>query len=173
MVKYSNFVFYQNFFVYLFNKKFLVFFFFPNIRLILKFFSMCFLKISMKILSFLFVTKSIFSGFLKSILCCFNKFSHIFFFKLRLKGLGYRIRRICRNLYKFFFIFTNFFYLHLPKSVNLKIKRRRLIFFGLDLNVLRLVLVDLLLLNKLFIYCIRGFVFPRQIIFLKPGKKRL
>lgn len=161
------------FVAYFFRKSIFFFFVFPNIKLIFKLFSMSFLKGAENHLSFMFTSKSIFSGFLKNLLNSLNSLSYIFFFKLHLKGLGYRIRRISKNLYKFFFIYTNFFYLHLPSSVLLKIKRRRLVFFGFNLNVLRTVLVNLLLLNKMFVYTIRGFLFPRQIILLKPGKKRI
>jgi hypothetical protein len=174
MVLFLNFFYNEKFLFYFFRKNFLFFFLFKYIRVVLRFFSICFLKTNERnMLSFIFTSRSIFSGFLKKLLNCFNSLSYIFFFKLRLKGLGYRVRRVAKNLYKFFFIYTNFYYLHLPLSVFLKIKRRRLIFYGFDLNILKLVLTNLLLLNKLFIYTVRGLLFPNQIILLKPGKKRI
>ena len=97
---------------------------------------------------------------------------NFYFFKLQMKGLGFRIRRISKRLYKFFFICVNFFYLYIPKQSFLKIKGRKLFFTSSNLCQLRLLIVHLLLLKQLSVYRTRGFVYPRQIFIMKPGKKR-
>jgi hypothetical protein len=159
--------------IYFFYKSYILIFYLSNLIITFKLFLSSFFKINNLFFSFIFTKKSYFIAFLKYYFFNLNKFNNIYFFKLKLKGLGYRVFKICTNLFKFFFIRTNFFYLHLPQNINLKIKNRKLLFFGKDLHLLKIVIINILLLNKTFIYFIRGLLFPRQIIILKPGKKRL
>lgn len=158
---------------YFFRKNCSCFCLFSNMYVNLKLFLNGFLDIKKNNFKLMFTCRFNFITFFKHFLTNYNKFFYIYFLKLKLKGLGYRVVRICHYLYRFYFINTNFYYLHLPMSVFLKIKNRRILFFSFDLQALRLVFVNLLLLNKSFIYFIRGLLFPRQIIVLKPGKKRL
>ena len=103
-------------------------------------------------------------------------YKYLFFFnfvKLKIKGLGYRIKKISDNLLRFFFGSTNFFYLHIPLNVIAKVKKRRILLVSNNLVILKSLLAHLLLLKKLNVYRIRGLVYPRQIITLKIGKKNL
>ena len=163
----------RSFNIYFFAKSHKFIYIFSNSYIMLKLFFLSFLKIDKNYFYLIFLNRSSFFSFYKHFLNIYNRFFYIYFFKLKLKGLGYRVVRICKSLYRFYFINTNFLYLHLPLSVFLKVKSRRLLFFGFDLQSLRFVFVNLLLLNKTFIYFIRGLLFPKQIIVLKPGKKRL
>lgn len=73
-----------------------------------------------------------FKSFLKLFFDC-NKNLFLFFtFKLKIKGLGFRIRKLSTMLYKFFFTSVNFFYLHVPNNIILKNRKRRLFFLSLN-----------------------------------------
>ena len=56
---------------------------------------------------------------MRIILQIYNVF---YYSKLRLKGLGFRIRQFGSCLFRFFFTYVNFFYLHIPFGISLNIK---------------------------------------------------
>lgn len=95
-----------------------------------------------------------------------------FFFKLKLRGLGFKVRKVTSSLTKFFFTSTNFFYLHSPNNFLVKLKKKKLFFMSNSLCTLKSIMVILLMLKKLIVYKLRGLFYPRQIILMKPGKKR-
>lgn len=123
-------------------------------------------------ISFLFTSKREYVSFLNLFIVTYNKLFYYYFYKLKLIGLGFRVRKIACNLFCFFFTSTNFYYLHVPTCVLLKIKKRKLFFLSYNFCVLRTILVILLSLKKLIVYRLRGLVYPRQIYTSKPGKKR-
>lgn len=124
-------------------------------------------------ISFLFINYFFFKSVLKHFLHFYNRLFFFHFVKIRVKGLGYRIKRINKFLYRFFFNSTNFFYFYLPLQVLVRLKRRRLILLSNDLSILKKILAALLLLKKISVYRVRGILYPRKIIFLKIGKKNL
>jgi len=143
-----------------------------NKLVIFKMPSKYFYKSNVNAISFLFTDKNLFMLFYNKFFLFYNKFFFLYFIRLRLKGLGFRIRQFSKSVYRFFFTLTNYYYFFVPKNVILKVKSRKLFFISLDLYVLRTLIVHLLLLKKLTVYRIRGLLFPRQLIVLKPGKKR-
>src|SRR5947209_6726076 len=58
----------------------------------------------------LFLKKFFYISFVKHFFMLLKKISYIFSVRLRVKGLGYRIRKISNYLYYFFFNYTNMFY---------------------------------------------------------------
>jgi len=122
--------------------------------------------------SILFVHYFSYKNLCKTFTNFYIKFFSYYHFRLKLKGLGFRVVRMGKNLYKFFFTQINFIYVHVPSCVILRTKGRRLIFFSAHYNILRLLIVNMLLLKNLVIYKLRGLFYPRQIIIMKPGKKR-
>ena len=123
-------------------------------------------------ISFFFFTKYFFRSFLSHFFSVYNRLYSLFFFRLKLRGLGYRIKRLANNLFRFFIGTTNFFFFHVPLNVLVKARRRRIFFLSSDLFVMRSIFVSLLFLKRLIPYKLRGVFFPRQIILMKPGKKR-
>lgn len=123
-------------------------------------------------LSFIFSNFFYFITFFKHIVHFYNKLSSFFYLRLKLKGLGYRIIIITKGLIKIFFNRSNFFYVHIPKSILLKYKIRRLFFLSTNLSELRLLMLNLLLLKKYIVYRLSGLFYPRQILLLKPGKNK-
>ena len=95
----------------------------------------------------------------------------IYMARLRIRGLGYRIRRFSSHLYRFYFTKTNFIYMHVPVSILIRLRKRRIIILASNYPSLRSLLVGILLLKNTGPYNRRGFVYPRRMLFLKKGKK--
>ena len=135
--------------------------------------SMYFYKYSLNNLSLAFVKKEQFISFYRHFLYKYKRLCDLYFMKLKLKGMGYRLRKITNFLYRFYFNATNFFYFHVPSNVLVKTKKRKMILLSNDLALLKNVFANLLLLKRFTVYRVRGIVYPRQIIMLRTGKKNL
>jgi hypothetical protein len=123
--------------------------------------------------SFIFINYYHFKSFIQFFKTNYDRFIFIYFFRLKLKGLGFRVKKICKYLYRFYFIFVNYFYLHLPKEVLIKFRKRRILFISCDFFILQTIITHLLLLKKITAYRRRGLLYPKEIIIMKPGKKRI
>lgn len=120
---------------------------------------------------FLFTKKSVYKNFINNFLFFFNKFFKFFFVKLRLRGLGYRIKKITKKLYRFFFAFNHYFYFHVSRDIFFKHRRRILIMFSNNLVKLNDIFSHLLLLKKLDFYERNNtFIISRKILFFKKRK---
>jgi hypothetical protein len=128
--------------------------------------------INNKACSIIFDTKSAWKEFIVRLFNLYNTRFTLFFYKLRLKGLGFRIHRLGGGLFRFFFNQTNYFYFSSPIHVLTMSKKRVLFFVSDRWDMLRTMIVHLLLLKKLTMYRTRGLLYPSQIRILKPGKKR-
>jgi hypothetical protein len=124
-------------------------------------------------LSFLFTNKAHVNSFHKHLLTIYKSFIKINFVRLRLKGVGFRLKRISSKIFRFFFNLSNFFYFHLPDKFVFSVKKKRLLLISNELDKLKTVLSHLLLLKNLGAYRTRGLVYPRQIIQIKIGKKSI
>lgn len=96
----------------------------------------------------------------------------IFLFKLKLRGLGYKIYSyLKRRLIKFFFAYNHFFYLHVPKNVFFKKLKRKFIFFSNNLALLNDIFVKILNLKKMDFYeRANTFIVPKKILYIKKRK---
>lgn len=101
------------------------------------------------------------------------RFHRLFFFKLRMRGLGYRVRKITNNLYRFYFTKTNYIHLHLPPKIFLYLRKRRLFFISRKKEILYQLVKHILSLHAKIPYNKRGFTYPRHLLRRKPGKKVL
>jgi hypothetical protein len=164
-----------------FGKQFNIYFFFKANYIILKkktrFFFLklpynYFYKIENKIINIIFNNYFHYISLFKHIVQLYSKLISFYYLRLKLKGLGYRIVHISKNLIKIFFNRSNFFYLHLPLTILFKYKIRRLFFLSTKLMDLRNLMITFLLLKKYIIYRLSGLFYPRQIILLKPGKNK-
>lgn len=103
----------------------------------------------------LFINKYLYKTFLNQLILFSKTPNKIYFFKLRLRGLGYRIRKMSNFLYRFYFACTNYFYFHVPNEIIFFFKKRRILFVGRDLVKLKVIFVHFLFLKKLIPYRIR------------------
>lgn len=134
--------------------------------------SFYFYKKSINIVSFLFINKFLYFSFIKHFLNFYKKLSFIYSIRLRLKGLGYRIRKVTRYLYYFFFNYTNMFYFYLPKNILIKWYKKRILLISNNFFILKLLFSNMLILKKIGPYRLRGLRYPRQIIFIKKRTKK-
>jgi hypothetical protein len=56
----------------------------------------------------------------------------IFFFRLKLRGLGYSVRRFSKYLFSFFMAVSNRFYFHIPLNIFVKKRKKLFIFLSYD-----------------------------------------
>jgi len=130
-------------------------------------------QLSGKAWSLLFFEKIIIKQLLISIFTRYDIFHpFIYFYKLRLKGLGFRIVKLANGLYRFFFNKINYIYFNVPKNIIMHYKQRVLIFLSIHWDILKMVIIHLLSLKKLSIYNLRGLWYGYQLRTKKPGKKR-
>ena len=108
----------------------------------------------------------------KQIVRIFSNASRVYFFKLKLRGLGYKLYSFFRKrLIKFFFAYNHFFYLHVPKNIFFRRLRRKFIFFSNDLSLLNDLLVKVLKLKKMDFYeRANTFIVPKKILYIKKRK---
>jgi len=88
--------------------------------------------------------------------CLNNLFLDLYFFKLRIKGLGYRLRTIADNFHYIFFNYTNYYYIYIPANLLIKIYKKRLIIISYFWHTLRLFISHLLLLQEIGPYKLYG-----------------
>ena len=131
-----------------------------------------FIKIeSMLKFSFLFVNKVLYSNFLKYFLKLYSIFLKLYFFRLRLKGLGYRMFRINKNLLKFFFAKNHYYYFNIPTYSYVKIRRRNFFIISFNKMLLNQLFHHFMLLKKLDLYeKTNSFISKNKILFVKKRK---
>lgn len=139
---------------------------------ILKLPSIYFLKKINYNLFFIFLKKFYYITFIKHLFNFYTIFFLLYFFNLKLKGLGFRVFIVSKNLIKIFLNRSNYYYLHIPKTVLLKYKTRRFFFISNNYNVLKVLILNLLFLKEFIIYRVTGIYYLRQIILIKPGKNK-
>lgn len=125
----------------------------------------------MKNLNFIFLSRFFFFSFIKHLFTFVKKVIKIFFFRVYLKGLGYKIRSIKSRILKFFFGWNFFFYLYLPIGVFFRRKGKAISVFSANKQKLNVVLYNLISLKK-FDYYERNnmFIIRHKIIYFKKRK---
>jgi hypothetical protein len=123
--------------------------------------------------SLIFINNYHYQSFIKIFNVFYNRLYSYYTFRLRLKGKGYRMKLICKNLYRFYFIKVNYIYLHVPNAVLVKLKKNRIFFISYDFCVLQILMTYMLLIKAITVYNRKGLLYPREMIFMKPGKKRI
>jgi hypothetical protein len=119
----------------------------------------------------LFVNKNIFNIFLKMFSKKYIYFNKFFFFQLRLKGLGYRMKRFKNKYIRFFFTKNQLFYLHIPVEIYIKMRRRNIYILSINKSKLNDIFHHFMLLRKLDLYeKTKSFVMKNKILFLKKRK---
>jgi len=79
-----------------------------------------FYKNTIESIKFLFINKNFYISFINFFFKLLYKLSFLFNINICVKGLGYRIRKITKHFYYFFFNYTNMFYFYLPFNILLK-----------------------------------------------------
>src|SRR2546422_8880735 len=91
-----------------------VFIYYKKYGIILKMPNLYFFKICKNGVNFIFLKNYHFFSVIKQFFNLYSLVIKIYYFKLKLKGLGYRIKRVGKNLYRFFFAYKHYFYFHVP-----------------------------------------------------------
>lgn len=128
---------------------------------------------SKNLITLIFLKKEIFINFLNLFFLFYKRIFFLYWVRLKIKGLGYRIRKITTNLYYFFFNYTNMYYFNIPKNIIIKWYKKRLILVSHNFCILKIILATIIILKKLGPYRLRGLKYPKQIILIKKKKKFL
>lgn len=123
--------------------------------------------------SLLFLKSNFYYNFFRKFIVNLKSNLILYFIKLKLRGLGFRAIKIGKNILRFYFIMVNFFYIHIPKEIILKIKKRKLFFLSLNLQKLKVFMKGINLLKKIIVYRFRGLSYPKKIYLSKKGKRKL
>ena len=167
----KNFIFSKNLNIYFLPKK-SVFYLKSNFGLVFfKLPSYYFYVKDLNLISLIFVKRFFFISFIKHFFYLYNRLSLLYFIRIKIRGLGYRIRKVTNDLYYFFFNYTNMFYFFIPKNVLIKWYKKRIILVSHDFFILKTLFSHILLLKTLGPYRRRGLRYPRQIILLKKKVK--
>jgi len=127
---------------------------------------------SLQSCKFIFLNSKFFQSFLTHFNSCISLY-YVYFIKIRIRGLGYRLRSICDTCHYFFFNYTNYFFFFNPLAVMVKTYKKRMLLISYNWAVLKAVLAHILLLRKLGPYVLHGLRFAKQIVFLKKRTKKL
>ena len=166
---------------YIFGKNFNYYIDINNRIMLIKFnYKNCFIKLppsfffiyKNNILNILFIYKMFYKYFIKYIFKFYSKFFPFYHFKLKLKGLGFRIRILSKFLIRIYFNRTNYYYMHIPSVVLLKYRTRQLFFLSMNYITLKLSIINMLLLKKHSVYRYNGIIFPKIMLLMKPGKNK-
>jgi len=102
-----------------------------------------------------------------------------YYINVRFMGLGFRLKKLAKNLLKLFLVRPNFVYLFVPHSVLVVLPRlgnyakvKRLLFLGFNSFILNCLVADVLLLKKLSPYRVYGILNPKRLVILRSGKQR-
>jgi len=122
-------------------------------------------------LSFLFTNYVFYSHFIKNIFSFRKIIYKMFFFRVALRGLGYKIRRITKRFYLFFFAIKHYFYFYIPIDIFIKLKGRRLYLICYNKMKLNTIFSQLLYLKRMDFYeRTKSFFLKNKIFFMKKLK---
>lgn len=126
----------------IFFKKFNKFFIQEQFLVIRLFFvNFFFLKIlisKFKNINFLFLNFEKFFSFFKIFFNIYSNIYNLYFFRLKLRGLGFILKRYSKYLFSFLMAVNHFYYFFIPKIFLIKKKRKYLICLSLDLAKLNI-----------------------------------
>lgn len=84
-----------------------------------------FYKLGDNSIKFIFNNYFFFKSFISHIVVFSDYLSIVYFAKFKIRGLGYKMRRITSSLFYFFFNYTNYFYFFLPYNILLSVYKKR------------------------------------------------
>ena len=128
-------------------------------------------KINEKAVSLLFTKEAFFNFFIKKLVLISKSFFSIFLLKVRIRGLGYRMRTVSSSLIQLFFVHRNFIYFYVPPRILVNARKKKMVFISTDRWLIHSLFTHIVLLKKSAIYQRMGFLYPRELHILKPIKK--
>lgn len=87
-------------------------------------------KIKNNNIYFIFNNIFYFKSFIAHFMYSCNYISVVYFVKFKMRGLGYKMRKITNSLFYFFYNYTNYYYFFLPFGLLMNIYKKRAILIG-------------------------------------------
>lgn len=126
-------------------------------------------------LNFVFLNFKKFFSFFKNFFNIYNMINNLYFFRLKLKGLGFVLKRYSKYLFSFLMAVNHFFYFFVPNIFLIKKKKKHIICLSLDLSKLNILFWNLLFIKKHNVYVrtkkVNGFVKTNFIRFVRKKYK--
>lgn len=139
------------------------------------FFFKLLLKNNYENLNFLFLNYKKFFSFFSNFLNSYNNINCLYFFRLKLKGLGFVLKRYSKYLFSFLMAVNHFYYFFAPNFFLLKKKKRNIICLSIDLMRLNILFWHLLFIKKHNVYVrtkkVNGFIKINFIRFVRKKYK--
>jgi len=128
-------------------------------------------KNSIDEVSFLFTSFVDYKKFTKNLFSFRQRIYKVFFFRIALRGLGYRVKRITKRFYLFFFAVKHYFYFYVPIDIFIKIRGRRLYLICFNKMKLNTIFSEFLYLKKMDFYeRTKSFFLKNRVFFMKKLK---
>jgi len=86
-----------------------------------------------KNLNFVFLNFKKFFSFFKNFFNIYNNINNLYFFRLKLKGLGFVLKRYSKYVFSILMAVNHFYYFFVSNIVLIKKKKKHIIFLSLDL----------------------------------------
>jgi len=83
-------------------------------------------------ITLLFKEAKKYESFINHLFVLYDRLFHFYYVKIKIRGLGYRMREIGENFYYFFFNYTNYYYLYCPYNVIISIFKKKLLALSLN-----------------------------------------
>lgn len=109
-----------------------------------------YLRFKNNALNFLMTNLSNYKMTLSNLMKMYKNLNYFYFFRLKLKGLGFRLIKISKKLSMMFFGAYNFIYMHLNMTSYLR--GRNIIVIDNDKKLLNIIFYQLLMLKKMDLY---------------------
>lgn len=77
--------------------------------------------------NFYFFKKIFLTSFLSHLTTTISFFFSFFFVRFKMRGIGYRVKHITKNIIRFFIGTTNFYYFVSPEDLYIRARRRKLL----------------------------------------------
>jgi len=98
-----------------------------------------FVKETFNLIKIIFIQKLYYFSFLKNFFFNYLYSKSIYFFRLKLKGLGFFVKRLSKSFLCFFLALNHYFYFNVAQFVYLKKKKRHFMFISYNKDKLNLI----------------------------------
>jgi hypothetical protein len=173
-----NFFFYRNIQIFFFKKTNKIFLQEKNLIIRIFFVNLFFFKnlsVNYLNINFLFIELKKYFSFFKNIWNVYNTIKNLYFFRLKLRGLGFVLKRYSKFLFSFLMAVNHFYYFFVPDFVFLKKKKKHIICLSIDNIRLNILFWHLLFIKKHNVYVrtkkLNGFIKNNFIRFIRKKYK--
>lgn len=130
-----------------------------------------YIKTNKDLIKIMLISKNKFFSILNNFLVLYKRLFKLFFFRIKLKGLGFRLKKLNKKLYKIFMAYNHSYYWHSQKKILIKKKGKKLLIISNNKECLNDLYIHLLIFEKIDKYIRKSrFLSLNKIMYLKKKK---